>query len=117
MSNSTATSEEKPSDGSKAGYSYEYVGRGIGRKEPVFVKDNEEEMYHLEHFLIPPHYQNDLKRIMLPKGLILDRTEKLAMDIRQVYGDTELHLLCILKGSRGFFSELVGYLNRIHRCS
>ncbi|EER12211.1 hypothetical protein Pmar_PMAR016610 [Perkinsus marinus ATCC 50983] len=99
----------------EAVYSYDYVGKGVDRKEPIFVKDDDEELYHLEHFLVPPHYKNDLKRIMLPKGLILDRTEKLAMDIRQSYGDTELHLLCILKGSRGFFSELVGYLNRIHR--
>ena len=31
------------------------------------------------------------------------------------YGDEELHVLCVLKGSRGFFSELLRVLNRIHR--
>ncbi|KAF4660114.1 hypoxanthine phosphoribosyltransferase 1 [Perkinsus olseni] len=115
MSHSTDATEQDAALSPKGGYSYDYVGKGVGRKEPIFVKDSDEEMYHLEHFLIPPHYKNDLKKIMLPKGLILDRTEKLAMDIRRSYGDTKLHLLCILKGSRGFFSELVGYLNRIHR--
>jgi hypoxanthine phosphoribosyltransferase len=46
---------------------------------------------------------------------MLDRAEKLAMDIHEKYGGEELHIICVLKGSRGFFSALVDILNRIHR--
>ena len=33
--------------------------------------------------------------------MVHDRIEKLAVDIREYYGDEELHVLCVLKGSRG----------------
>ena len=33
------------------------------------------------------------------------------------YGDEEVHLLCVLKGSRGFFAELLSVLDRIHKYS
>ena len=29
--------------------------------------------YSLEHFCIPPHYASDLKNVLIPKGLIMDR--------------------------------------------
>ena len=31
------------------------------------------EGYSLEHFCIPPHYAADLKNVLIPKGLIMDR--------------------------------------------
>jgi hypoxanthine phosphoribosyltransferase len=71
--------------------------------------------YDKDHFLVPSHYKDDIKNVMLPHGLIMDRIEKLAMDIYEHYGDQELHIICILKGSRGFFSALIEILNRIRR--
>jgi hypoxanthine phosphoribosyltransferase len=39
---------------------------------------------------------------------------RLAIEIRELYGNEELHLICILKGSRGFFSELVDCLDKLY---
>jgi len=33
----------------------------------------------------------------------MDRVEKLAQDIREDYGETTVHLLCVLKGGSAFF--------------
>lgn len=96
---------------------YGYVGRGLSRKEPLYIPEDEScyGYYTPDKFLIPPHYRADVKAVMIPRGLATDRIEKLAMDISQYYGSQELHLLCILKGSRGFFSHLVECLNRLYQ--
>jgi hypoxanthine phosphoribosyltransferase len=89
------------------------VGAGQDRKEPIFIGDKE--VFAKEHFLLPSHYASDLQSVMIPKGLIEDRIEKLAMDISEVYGDESVHVICVLKGSRGFFGQLCNVLNRIRR--
>ena len=101
----------------KQHHEFGYVGRGINRREPLYISDKEEQYgyYSTDKFLIPPHYRNDVKSVMIPRGLATDRIEKLAMDIKQFYGSQELHLICILKGSRGFFSHLVECLNRLYQ--
>ena len=35
--------------------------------------------YSVDQFAIPPHYSKYLDRVLLPRGLVLDRTEKLGM--------------------------------------
>lgn len=72
--------------------------------------------------------------MLLPQGLILDRIEKLvnqlprflivvflfktavlqAYDIMDFYKDEEVNLICILKGSRGFFNHLMQHLNKLN---
>jgi hypoxanthine phosphoribosyltransferase len=89
------------------------VGAGIDRKAPLVISDDAG--YDTDKLLVPKHYRVDLDRVLIPRGLVLDRIERLAVDIRESYGDEPIHLLCILKGSRGFFSELCSVLNRIHR--
>lgn len=92
------------------------IGKGVHCKSYIVIPSEEEKFaYDKEHFLIPSHYKDDIKNIMIPRGVILDRIEKLAMDIYETYGDQELHIICVLKGSRGFFSALVEILNRIRR--
>jgi hypoxanthine phosphoribosyltransferase len=94
------------------------IGKGVNRKPFIVIPDDEEEFsYNKDHFLVPSHYKHDIKSIMIPHGLMIDRIEKLAMDIYEHYGDQELHIICILKGSRGFFSALIEVLNRIRRYS
>ncbi len=46
------------------------------------------------HLSIPSHYQGSLSRLLLTKGMIEDRIEKMAMDIHKFYGDEELKLSC-----------------------
>ena len=60
-----------------------------------------------DHVIVPNHYAADIEKVWISRGVVIDRIEKLAVDIRKAYGDEELHVLCVLKGSRGFFSELL----------
>ena len=73
----------------------------------------EEQNFSLDHFCVPDHYKDDLSHVMLPHGMIIDRIERMAVDICRDYGfnhgsGERLHMLCILKGGHQFFSDLSG---------
>lgn len=104
----------KTSDAIRAEYAY--IGQGVDRKEPIVVPGGPSARFNFskDMFLIPSHYVNDVHDVLIPRGLAVDRIAKLAIDIKEVYGNEELHLICILKGSRGFFSELVESLDRLY---
>jgi hypoxanthine phosphoribosyltransferase len=64
-----------------------------------------------DSFLLPRGYDEDIKSVLIPHGLIEDRVEKMAFEIAQFYeNNPELHLVCILKGGRAFFSLLASFL-------
>ena len=67
------------------------------RREPFYIEDDA----HIdkEHFVIPEHYQEHLKSILVPHGMIVDRVEKLAGDISKDYNGHTIHILCVLKGN------------------
>ncbi|PFH34423.1 hypoxanthine-xanthine-guanine phosphoribosyl transferase HXGPRT [Besnoitia besnoiti] len=88
-------------------------GTGKGRIEPMFIPDDA--LYKAEDFLVPSHYKPYIEKILLPNGLVRDKVEKLAFDIHKCYFGQELHIICILKGSRGFFNMLIDYLARIQK--
>ncbi|KAJ0394835.1 hypothetical protein P43SY_006396 [Pythium insidiosum] len=67
------------------------------------------------HFLIPHHYKDDLASVLIPTGLIQDRVEKIAQDIRYDYEGKTIHLLCVLKGGSAFFHDLVEKLRLFHK--
>ena len=88
------------------------IGHGNGREEPLKITHT----IPKEHFLIPSHYESEVASVLIPNGLLRDRIERLAADIRKFYSPNDtIHLICLLKGSRGFFAELVAVLNRIYR--
>jgi hypothetical protein len=58
-----------------------HPGSGSGRAEPIYVEDDVR--FEKEHFVMPKHYQDSLGYILMPKGLVNDRIEKLAMEIRR----------------------------------
>ena len=66
--------------------------------------------WDLDLFSIPEHYQPDLSSVMIPHGLVMDRIQKLAVDILKAYRfreeGTRLHMICVLKGGHQFFSDL-----------
>lgn len=95
---------------------FSYVGQGLDRKEPIEVPEGPSSQFNFSKdlFLIPSHYAQDVHSVLIPRGLAVDRIAKLAIDIKEVYGNEELHLICILKGSRGFFSQLVESLDRLY---
>ncbi|KNE60408.1 hypoxanthine phosphoribosyltransferase [Allomyces macrogynus ATCC 38327] len=77
------------------------------------VIGDEEPGFPLRHFVIPSHYKDDVERVLIPHGMIMDRVEKLANEIA---ADTEgpLTVCCILKGGHAFFADLV---NRLKKCT
>lgn len=89
--------------------------KGIqNRREPFYVADDE--ALELSNFYIPQHYQETLKSLLVPAGMIMDRIEKLAYDISQDYEGQTIHMLCVLKGGSTFFGDLSQALRRFHDC-
>lgn len=92
------------------------VAKSVAKKDEhgfVVISDSYEG-YPLDMFCIPKHYEDDLSHIMLPKGLIDDRTEKMASDIKQDLTHEPLVCLCVLKGGYKFFSDLVDRLKSLN---
>ncbi|CAD5206897.1 unnamed protein product [Bursaphelenchus okinawaensis] len=74
--------------------------------------------YNTSLFLVPNCYKDDLKSVIIPKGLIQDRIRQLAREIHEKIGDKPVTLLCVLKGSYRFFTTLVDELSVArHECT
>ncbi|KAI9226792.1 MAG: phosphoribosyltransferase-like protein [Piptocephalis tieghemiana] len=69
--------------------------------------------YDLDHFVIPSHYEKDLKSVLIPHGIIMDRVEKLA---KLITDDTDgpLVVCCVLKGGHQFFADLVNQIKKLN---
>ncbi|CDJ65736.1 hypoxanthine-xanthine-guanine phosphoribosyl transferase, putative [Eimeria necatrix] len=78
---------------------------------PIFIGDDVR--YSPDDLLLPKQYHKYVENIIIPNGLLMDRVEKMAYDIRRVYRNKELHCLCLLKGSRSFFSVLFQHLAKL----
>ncbi|MGH0186913.1 UNVERIFIED_CONTAM: hypothetical protein FKN15_022761 [Acipenser sinensis] len=81
------------------------------------VLSDEEQGYDLDLFCIPKHYADDLERVFIPHGLIMDRTERLARDIMRDMGGHHIVALCVLKGGYKFFADLLDYIKALNRNS
>ncbi|KAB0386621.1 hypothetical protein FD755_001577 [Muntiacus reevesi] len=64
------------------------------------VISDDEPGYDLDLFCIPNHYAEDLEKVFIPHGLIMDRTERLARD-----------------GGCKFFADLLDYIKVLNRNS
>ena len=88
---------------------------GASDKPPFVIPDGF--AWDLSLFSIPEHYENDLKSVMIPHGLVMDRISKLAVDIMRAYRmreeGTRVHMLCVLKGGHQFFSDLCNALKSL----
>ncbi|XP_061432688.1 hypoxanthine-guanine phosphoribosyltransferase-like [Lethenteron reissneri] len=71
--------------------------------------------YDLCKFCIPTHYMDDLDRVFIPHGLIMDRTERLARDILKDMGGHHIVALCVLKGGYKFFADLLDFIKALNR--
>ncbi|KAL1507368.1 hypothetical protein AB1Y20_008214 [Prymnesium parvum] len=85
------------------------ISRAMAGSSPMEVPD--EQSFSLDYFCVPDHYKDDLSHLMLPHGMIIDRIERIAVDLCRDYnlnyGSGErLHMLCVLKGGHQFFSDL-----------
>jgi hypoxanthine phosphoribosyltransferase len=73
--------------------------------------------YSLDQFCVPKHYEQDLAHVLIPAGLIQDRTERLARDIVADFGNEAIVGLCILKGGYKFFTDLLDKIQVLNRNS
>ncbi|XP_053127316.1 hypoxanthine-guanine phosphoribosyltransferase-like [Hemicordylus capensis] len=78
------------------------------------IKD-EDDGYNKNLFCVPKHYEDDLERVFIPHGLILDRTERLARDIMKDMGSHHIFALCVLKGGYKFFADLMDHIKALNR--
>ncbi|XP_053992206.1 hypoxanthine-guanine-xanthine phosphoribosyltransferase-like isoform X2 [Hylaeus volcanicus] len=85
--------------------------RIVTNGKPIWIDDKG---YPKEAFLLPFHYEKDISLVLIPKGIILDRIEKMAYNISNFYRNKHVHLVCILKGSRAYFNHLLNTLNKIY---
>ncbi|XP_014676675.1 PREDICTED: hypoxanthine-guanine phosphoribosyltransferase-like [Priapulus caudatus] len=72
------------------------------------------EGYPLELFSVPKHYEDDLEKVLIPAGLVADRTERLARDIWHDIGKGPLVALCVLKGGYKFFADLIDCIKALN---
>ena len=71
--------------------------------------------YDIEQFCIPKHYIEDIEKVIIPKGLVMDRTERLARDIfEDLDFNQPIAALCVLKGGYQFFTDLLYYLRQLN---
>lgn len=75
------------------------------------------EGYPLNMFCVPRHYEDDLKMVLIPAGLVADRTERLARNIWEAVGREGLVALCVLKGGYKFFSDLIDRIKTLNSSS
>uniref|UniRef100_A0A8C5CLL9 Phosphoribosyltransferase domain-containing protein n=1 Tax=Gadus morhua TaxID=8049 RepID=A0A8C5CLL9_GADMO len=76
---------------------------------------DDEKGHELELFCVPKHYETDLERVIIPHGLIKDRTERLARDIIRDMGGHHIVALCVLKGGYKFFADLLDFIQVLNQ--
>ncbi|MEQ2287232.1 hypothetical protein AMECASPLE_010287 [Ameca splendens] len=78
---------------------------------------DDEKGHDLDLFCVPRHYESDLDKVIIPHGLIMDRTERLARDIIRDMGGHHIVALCVLKGGYKFFADLLDYIKVLNHNS
>uniref|UniRef100_W5L332 Hypoxanthine phosphoribosyltransferase 1, like n=1 Tax=Astyanax mexicanus TaxID=7994 RepID=W5L332_ASTMX len=78
---------------------------------------DDDQGHELSLFCVPKHYEEDLDSVIIPNGLIKDRTERLARDIVRDMGGHHIVALCVLKGGYKFFADLMDYIKALNQNS
>jgi hypoxanthine phosphoribosyltransferase len=65
------------------------------------------------NFLIPKQYSDYIEKVIVSRGLILDRIEKLAYDIFKENKDKTIYFLVVMKGAVKFATYLADAINEI----
>ncbi|TKC36858.1 hypothetical protein EI555_008828 [Monodon monoceros] len=86
-------------------------------RSPSVVISDDAPGYDLDLFCIPNHYAEDLEKVFIPHGLIMDRTEWLARDVMKEMGGHHIVALCVLNGGYKFFADLLDYIKALNRSS
>ncbi|KAB0342639.1 hypothetical protein FD754_019565 [Muntiacus muntjak] len=78
---------------------------------------DEEPGYDLDLFCVPNHCAEDLDKVFISHGLLLDRTEKLARDVMEDMGGHHTVALCVPKAGHTFFADLLDCIKAPNRNS
>jgi hypoxanthine phosphoribosyltransferase len=80
----------------------------------ITVPDNWKDFsYSSNKFAIPTHYRPYLDQVMLPRGLVMDRTEKMILDLfENLDREKPIVALCVLKGGYQYFNDVLQYLKQ-----
>lgn len=85
-----------------------YVLTFVRRMSDCIVVSDDFPGYSTDHFNVPSHYSEDIETVLIPRGMIVDRTAKIANDIfKNIDLSKPLIALCVLKGSYIFFNDLL----------
>ena len=89
-----------------------FVPEKIEMSPPNWIEIKAGDSYDISQFVLPSHYKDDLESVLIPYGLVQDRTEKLAHDIAATV-TKPLVACCILKGAHEFFADLTRHLKKL----
>jgi hypoxanthine phosphoribosyltransferase len=81
--------------------------------KPIIISD-ENNGYSMDQLSVPMHYREYLDGIIIPRGLIKDRVEKLAQEIHEEYQGKNIHIICVLKGGEKVFADLTNSLHTLN---
>lgn len=84
-------------------------------KENVIYIPDDFKGYKLDSFFIPKQIESYLDSVIIPKGLIDDRIEKIAYNIAQDYNDEPFVALCVLKGGYQYFNSLLAKVKQFYQ--
>ncbi|XP_005406462.1 PREDICTED: hypoxanthine-guanine phosphoribosyltransferase-like [Chinchilla lanigera] len=84
-------------------------------RRPNVVISDDESGYDPDVLCIPNHYAEELEKVFIPHGLIMDRTERLPGDVMKEMGGHHIVALCVLKGGYTFFADLLDYIKALNR--
>lgn len=79
--------------------------------------DDDHLSYSIDHFSIPRHYEDSVESVIIPHGLVINRIERMARDIHEVFHEEKMTVLCILKGGFQFCQDLMQFIKALNRSS
>jgi len=92
----------------------ELLSQNLNKDNGITVPDNWEAVsYDARLFAIPEHYKPYIDKVMLPRGLVMDRTEKMVLDLfNNLDRSKPIVALCVLKGGYQYFNDVLQYLKQ-----
>jgi len=67
-------------------------------------------LIRVEQLVVSPSFKDDLKGILIPKGYVDARIEKLAAEISETPVKGDLLAICVLNGAMHFYDKLIGQI-------
>src|SRR3989344_8806746 len=67
-------------------------------------------LIRVEQLVVSPSFKDDLKGILIPKGYVDARIEKLAAEVSEAPVKGDLLAICVLNGAMHFYDKLIGQI-------